>query len=43
MDIDAKTIEQLGQRVQDARVYLHVDEKAAALEKLEAFAAASNR
>ena len=35
MDIDAKTIEQLGQRVQDARVYLHVDEKAAALEKLD--------
>ena len=35
MDIDAKTIEQLGQRVQDARVYLHVDEKTAALEKLD--------
>ena len=35
MDIDAKTIEQLGQRVQDARVYLHVDEKAATLEKLD--------
>ena len=36
MELDAKTIEQLGQRVSDARAYLHIDEKAAELEKLDA-------
>ena len=35
MELDAKTLDQLGQRVQDARAYLHVDEKMAELAKLE--------
>ncbi len=35
MEIDAKTIEQLGQRVTDARAYLHLDEKTAELAKLD--------
>ena len=34
--MDAKTIEQLAQRVEDARSYLHIDEKLAELEKLDA-------
>ena len=34
--MDAKTIEQLAQRVKDARSYLHIDEKLAELEKLDA-------
>ncbi len=36
MEIDAKTIEQLGARVDDARAYLHIDDKTAELEKLDA-------
>jgi len=35
MEIDAKTLEQLGQRVEDARAYLHLDEKTAELAKLD--------
>ena len=35
MEIGVKTIEQLGQRVDDARAYLHIDEKTAELEKLD--------
>ena len=35
MEIDAKTIEQLGQRVDDARAYLHLDEKTAELARLD--------
>ena len=40
MEADAKTIEQLGQRVDDARAFLHIDEKAAELERLDAEIAA---
>lgn len=36
MEIDAKTIEQLDQRVRDAKAYLHVEEKTAELEQLDA-------
>ena len=35
MEIDAKTLEQLGQRVADARSFLHIDDKAAELAKLD--------
>ena len=35
MEIDVKTIEQLVQRVDDARAYLHIDEKTVELEKLD--------
>ncbi len=35
MEIDAKTFEQLAQRVQDARAYLHIDEKTGELAKLD--------
>ena len=35
MEIDAKTLEQLGQRVEDARAYLHIDDKTAELAKLD--------
>lgn len=35
MEIDAKTIEQLGTRVRDARAYLHIDDKTAELAKLD--------
>ena len=35
MEIDVKTIEQLGQRVADARAYLHIEEKASELHKLD--------
>ena len=35
MEIDAKTIAQLGQRVSDARAYLHIDDKTAELAKLD--------
>ena len=35
MEIDAKTLEQLAQRVEDARAYLHISEKTAELEKLD--------
>ena len=35
MEIDVKTIEQLGQRVQDARAYMHLDEKTVELAKLD--------
>ena len=35
MDLDAKTIEQLGQRVHDARTFLHVDDKSAELAALD--------
>lgn len=35
MSMDAKTIEQLGQRVSDARAYLHIDDKEAELAKLD--------
>ena len=35
MELDAKTIEQLAQRVEDARAYLHIDERAAELAKLD--------
>ena len=35
METDARTIEQLGRRVDDARAYLHVDDKAAELAKLD--------
>lgn len=34
--VDAKTLEQLGRRVEDARAYLHIDEKAAELAVLDA-------
>ena len=35
MEIDAKTLEQLRQRVADARSFLHIDDKAAELDKLD--------
>ncbi|MBR0404892.1 MAG: peptide chain release factor 2 [Eggerthellaceae bacterium] len=35
MEVDAKTIDQLRQRVQDARAYLHVDEKIGELANLD--------
>ena len=35
MDIDAKTLEQLSQRVVDARAFLHIDDKEAELAKLD--------
>ena len=35
MSMDAKIIEQLGQRVSDARAYLHIDDKEAELAKLD--------
>ena len=35
MDLDAKTIEQLGQRVHDARTFLHIDDKSAELAALD--------
>ena len=35
MEIDAKTLDQLSQRVQEARAYLHVDVKSAELAKLD--------
>ena len=35
MEIDAKTIEQLGTRLEDARAYLHVAEKTAELARLD--------
>ena len=36
MEVDAKTITQLGERVEDARAYLHIEEKTAELSKLDA-------
>ena len=36
MEVDEKTIAQLAQRVEDARAYLHIGEKTAELEKLDA-------
>ena len=35
MELDEKTIEQLGQRVSDARLFLHIDDKAAELAALD--------
>lgn len=35
MDIDARTLDQLGQRVEDAHAYLHIDEKTAELAALD--------
>ena len=35
MEIDAKTIEQMGQRVVDARAFLHIEDKQAELSKLD--------
>ena len=35
MDLDAKTIEQFGQRVHDARTFLHIDDKSAELAALD--------
>lgn len=35
MDIDARTLDQLGQRVLDAHAYLHIDEKTAELAALD--------
>ena len=35
MEVDAKTIEQLGARVEDARTFLHVEDKIAELAKLD--------
>ena len=35
MEVDAKTIEQLGARVEDARAFLHVEDKIAELAKLD--------
>ena len=35
MEVDAKTIEQLGERVEDARAYLHIAEKVETLAKLD--------
>ena len=36
MDVDQKTIDQLGTRVSDARSFLHVDDKTAQLAELDA-------
>lgn len=35
MEVDAKTIEQLASRIEDARAYLHIEDKTIELEKLE--------
>ena len=35
MEVDAKTIDQLGQRIEDARAYLHIGEKIEELTKLD--------
>ena len=36
MEVEAKTVEQLSQRVDDARAYLHIEEKTAELAELDA-------